>query len=286
MRIGHRTAVAGVVGWPVEHSLSPLIHNAWIQALGIDAVYSPYAVEPEGDDFERFVHDRFRTGCSGLNVTAPFKERALALAEEHEGELYLLDNANVLALMRIEDWDLLCAYNTDQTGLLSALRSTAATQVLAGRRALVLGAGSAARTAAVTLKQASAEVIVANRTFERALRLAQAVGVSAVPWAELENEVPRADILINATSAVHAGQALEVDLSRADIDTTVVELSYRPLTTPLLRQADSLGLRTVDGLAMLIGQARPSFEIFFGVTPPSSDVVDVRALCLAALEAG
>jgi glutamyl-tRNA reductase len=117
----------------------------------------------------------------------------------------LLDNANVLALMRIEDgFALRLQHRSD--GLLSALRSTAATQVLAGRRALVLGAGSAARTAAVTLKQASAEVIVANRTFERALRLAQAVGVSAVPWAELENEVPRADILINATSAVHAAR--------------------------------------------------------------------------------
>jgi len=271
-----------VVGWPIAHSLSPLIHNAWIAVLELDAEYRAYAVEPEGDWFERFVWGEVDAGCVGLNITAPFKERALMMATEHEGNLMALGNANVLA-PRAYSLDL-CAFNTDEAGLLFALAGKPRLS-LAGRRVVVLGAGAAARTAAVTVTSAAAEVIIVNRTFERARSLAETAGAASAPWGDLDGLVSRADILINATSAVHEGQVLDVDLSRADIDLTVVEMSYRPLQTPLLRQAEALGLRTVDGLAMLIGQARPSFEIFFGVAPPPSKVVDVRALCLQALEA-
>jgi shikimate dehydrogenase len=265
--------------------LVPLIHNAWIAALKLDAVYQAHAVEPDANKFEGLVWRLMNAGCVGLNITAPFKERALRVSEDHEGNLRELGNANVLKLQRFADFDLLMAHNTDPAGLLSALAQEQADQGLADRRVLVLGAGAAARTAAVTLTSAAAEVIVVNRTFERARALAQIVGALAAPWDELDDQIARADILINATSAVHQGQALDLDLSRADIDLTVVEMSYRPLQTPLLRQAEALGLRTVDGLAMLIGQARPSFEIFFGVAPPSAEVVDVRAVCIRELEA-
>lgn len=285
MKARGRTKVAGVVGWPVAHSLSPLIHNAWIEALQLDAVYRAYPVEPEADAFEQLVWRLMRAGCAGLNVTAPFKERALTVSQDYEGNLLPLGNANLLKLERFDDFDLLMAYNTDPVGLLYALAREQADRGLADRRVIVLGAGAAARTAAVTLTQASAEVTIVNRTFERACTLADKVGAFAAPWSELGELIPRAEILINATSAVHGGQALEIDLSDADIDLTVVEMSYRPLRTPLLRQAEALGLRTVDGLAMLIGQARPSFEIFFGVTPPPATVVDARALCVQALEA-
>lgn len=274
-----------MVGWPIAHSLSPLIHNAWIEALQLDGVYRAYAVEPEGDAFEKLVWRLLNQGCVGLNITAPFKERAFSMALDRS-HLNALGNANLLMLEEHDVIDVLTAYNTDQMGLMSALLREPADGGLSGRRVIVLGAGAAARTAAVTLADLSAEVVIVNRTLERASALAaDVVGATAAPWSELGRYIPRAEILINATSAVHEGQALELDLSNADIDLTVVEMSYRPLLTPLLRQAESLGLRTVDGLAMLIGQAWPSFEAFFGVAAPPARVVDVRALCIQALDA-
>lgn len=276
---------AAVVGRPITHSLSPLIHGAWIDVLGIGARYE--ALEPKDDDFEGLVCRLLEVeGYSGLNVTAPYKERAYELANDYDGDLFTLRNANVLYAHN-DEYPHLTAMNTDVAGLLDSLSVADPKPTFADRRVLVLGAGATARTAAVTLKLASAEVTIANRTFERAASLARDLGCLAVDWRDLPDMVASADILINATSAVHAGDRLEVDLSPADIDLTVMEMSYRPLWTPLLQQARALGLRTVDGLSMLIGQARPSFEVFFGVAPPTAEVCDVRALCLRALgEAG
>jgi shikimate dehydrogenase len=271
--------VAGLVGAPVRQSLSPLIHNAWIAAAGLDAVYAPFSPAP--GRFEAFVEGVRRAGLSGLNVTLPFKEAALACADQADTAAHACGAANLLlfdADGRIE------ARNTDGVGLLDAFAEQAPTWRPQGARVLVLGAGGAARAAVSALCSAGAEVRVINRTHARAVALVEHLGVGEAAEAKrLPELIADASAIVNATAAglEGAGQ-LEIPLARAQIGAVVMDMVYKPLRTPLLSQAAACGLNTVDGLAMLIGQARPSFKALFGVVPPAQ--VDVRALALAALK--
>lgn len=260
------TIRAGVAGQPIAHSLSPLIHGAWIEAAGLDAVYSPHG-PADAAGFAALI-DRMRDGeIRGLNVTAPFKEQALALADEVGPVARDCGSANLLVF----EGGRLKADSTDGEGLLGALAEQAPTLSLSGAAVVILGAGGAARAAAVALNGAGAEVAVINRTPARAEALAADLGVRAAGPEALEGAV----LIVNALSAPP-----DIDPAGLRDDAVLMDMTYRPLATAFLAAGQARGLTTVDGLAMLIGQARPSFRAIFGHEPPP---VDVRRLCLKAL---
>ncbi|MBF0665199.1 MAG: shikimate dehydrogenase [Brevundimonas sp.] len=261
------TIEAGVAGHPIGHSLSPLIHTAWILAAGLDARYGAFG--PETPERFRALVQRGRSGgLRGLNVTAPYKAPALSLADEVGATAAACGSANLLLF----EAGRVIADSTDGAGLMAALAEQAAGLEVAGQPVVVLGAGGAARAAVAALAAAGAEVAVVNRTPARAEALtAEVGGVVGGPGA-----TAGAALIVNALSVPP-----EIDVGALRPDAVLMDMTYRPLITPFLAAGRARGLTTVDGLAMLIGQARPSFSALFGVEPPG---IDVRALALAALE--
>ena len=282
MRISGTTTVAGVVGAPVRHSLSPLIHNAWIEAAGVDGVY--VALAPTAEHFPKLLDGLCGGALRGLNVTLPFKEAALAAADRASERARRAGAANLLVF---ESDGTISADNTDGEGLLWAFSEQAPNLDITARPVVVLGAGGAARGAVAALLDAGApEVRIVNRTLARAEAIARAVGgpVTVHEWGGLREAMTASSVVINATSLGLAGKdPLAVSFDGLQAGAVVMDMVYRPLRTAFLARAASEGFTTVDGLAMLIGQAAPSFKAFFGQTPPTS--VDVRRLALAALEA-
>lgn len=273
------TVVAGVVGDPVRHSLSPLIHNAWIAAAGLDAVY--VALPSTADRFPKLVEGLRGGTLRGLNVTLPFKEAALAAADHVNPRAAAAGAANLLLF---SPDGAITADNTDGLGLLGAIAVQASGFDPKHAPAVVLGAGGAARGAVAALLDAEApEVRIVNRTRARAEALTQTVGGSPYALDDAAAAFAGAGLIVNATSAGLADQAtLAWPLDAAPAEAVAMDMVYKPLVTPFLAQARDRGLRTVDGLEMLIRQAEPSFEAFFGVAPPAD--VDIRALALKALE--
>jgi len=261
------TLRGGVAGNPIGHSLSPLIHRAWIAAAGIDAAYDPY--EPQDEAAFLALIDIGRAGrLRGLNVTAPYKLAALAAADSVSDTARRAGSANLLVF----EEGRVRADSTDGFGLMAALAEQAPALDLKGRPAVVLGAGGAGRAAAAALSDADADVRIVNRTHDRAEALAAELGVTA---ANAEAALGNAALVVNALSA-----APDIDLSRLPADAVLMDMTYRPLETAFLAAGRARGLTGVDGLAMLIGQARPSFQALFGVAPPA---VDVRSLALEAI---
>ena len=276
-----RTLVAGVAGHPVTHSLSPILHNAWLQAAGIDAVYVAFPVDSHG--FDRFVLGLRGGPVRGLNVTLPFKEAALRLADRASEAAHRAAAANVLTF---EADGQILADNTDGVGLLRAFELQAPSWDVKLGPVAVLGAGGAARGAAASLLLAGApKVWIVNRTLARAEAIAEALGpkVSALPIAHAAGAFRSATAVINATSAgLDGAEGLDLPLEITQDRTVIMDMVYKPLETAFLAQARKLGRTTVDGLEMLIGQARPAYEAFFGAAPPAA--IDVRALALKTLE--
>jgi shikimate dehydrogenase len=277
------TRVAGVLGRPVAHSLSPLIHNAWIDAAGIDSVY--VALSPEADRLQR-LFDACRGGLvAGFNVTLPFKAAALALADTASDRARRAGAAN-LVVFRADGR--IAADNTDGAGLLAAFVAQAAGFSFRGSTVAVLGGGGAARGAVATLLDAGvAKVRLVNRTQARAEAIAEAMGdrVTASDWASRAAALDGAHALINTTSlGLQGGEPLAIDLDALAKDAVVMDMVYRPHPPPLLAAAGAAGHAAVDGLEMLIGQARPSFEALFGRPPPES--VNVRRLALKSMGEG
>lgn len=260
------TLIAGVAGQPIAHSLSPLIHTAWIAAAGLDADYRAFDPADEAG-FRAVVGDGRAGALRGLNVTAPFKAAALALGDEVSETARLCGSANLLVF----EAGRVRADSTDGAGLLAALAEQAPNLSLPDAAVLILGAGGAARAAVAALKGVGAEVGVLNRTPARAEALAADLGVRVATTEALEEAV----LVVNALSV-----APEIDVEALRPDTVLMDMTYRPLLTPFLAAGRARGLTTVDGLAMLIGQARPSFRALFGSEPPP---VDVRRLALEAL---
>jgi shikimate dehydrogenase len=265
--------VGGIAGNPVAHSLSPVIHNAWIAAAGLDAVYAPFAPK-DAAGFDALVAAGRAGLLVGINVTAPFKEQAFTLADQSSETARDSGSANILVFRDGHVY----ADSTDGLGLLLALKDQAPRLALDGAAIVILGAGGAARAAAATLDSARARVRIVNRTRDRAEALAADLGGS-VSVAEGPSAFDGAALVVNALS-VRPG----IDLGALDPATVVMDMTYRPVVTPFLRAARDAGLITVDGLAMLIGQAGPSFQAIFGLAPPD---LDPRPLLLAHLgEAG
>ena len=261
------TVEVGVVGHPVIHSLSPVIHSAWIEAAGVDARYGSYG-PTDADQFAALIDWGRRGGLRGLNVTAPFKALALSLADEVEPTAAACGAANLLVF----EGGKITAYSTDGAGLLAALEEQAPRLSLRDRPAVVLGAGGAARAAVAALTAAGARVGVLNRTPARAEALVSEIGGSVVG----SDALAGAALVVNALSVPPV-----VDVSALRPDAVIMDMTYRPLMTAFLTAGRARGLTVVDGLAMLIGQARPSFRAMFGIDPPD---VDVRPIALRTLE--
>ena len=268
-RITGAAQVAGIAGRPVAHSLSPIIHNAWLAAGGIDGAYVPFA-PADAAGFEALVAAGRAGLIQGLNVTAPFKEQAFALADEATPAARLTASANILTFQdgRVQ------ADSSDGIGLMRGLKDQAPDLKIKGRAVVMLGAGGAARAGAGALVEAGAEVRIVNRSLDRAEALAADLGPSVRVMAA-DGAFEGAALVINALSVQP-----NVDFERIAPDTVVMDMTYKPLWTPFLTAARARGLKTVDGLSMLIGQAAPSFEALFRRPPPP---LDLRTLLLAHL---
>jgi shikimate dehydrogenase len=274
------TVVAGVVGHPVTHTLSPTLHNAWLAAAGLDGVYVPFGVAPAA--FDAFVEGLRSGSVAGINVTLPFKTQALALADQVGERARLAQAANVLVF---QPDGTIFADNTDGLGLLAAFAAQAPGFDPTARPVAILGAGGGARGAAAAFLSAGArDVRIVNRTLAKAEEIARDLGPGVRAYGLDQAAAAFADVgaLINATSVGLSGSAaLDIPIDATPSDAVVMDMVYKPLRTPLLAQAQALGRPTVDGLEMLIGQAVPAFEAFYGQAPPKS--VDVRALAMQAL---
>ncbi|HEY3777347.1 MAG TPA: shikimate dehydrogenase [Rhizomicrobium sp.] len=266
---------AGVIGWPVSHSLSPRLHAFWLREYGIHGAYLPLPVLRE--DFSIALRGLRAAGFAGVNVTLPHKEAAFALGDSSDDDSSAAGAANLLLFRdgRIE------ARNTDVEGLAANLAAEMDTAALQGSSAVVLGAGGAARAAAlVCARLGAADVHVLNRTRQRADRLVAALAPVALAqlnagslddWPALASAT---HLLINATSAGLRGTSSpDVALDALPQDAVICDLVYDPLETPLLARARARGLSCVDGLGMLIHQAQPAFEAFFGVRPVVTEAV-------------
>lgn len=267
--ISGAAVVAGIAGRPVAHSLSPVIHNAWLAAAGLDGAYVPFCPR-DAAGFEALVAAGRAGLIRGLNVTAPFKEQAFVLADGATGAARRVGSANILVFREGR----VTADSADGLGLMRALAEQAPGLDLRGRPVVMLGAGGAARAAVGALVEAGATVRILNRTPERAEALAAELG-PGVEVAEGEGAFAGAALVVNALSVQP-----DLDWRGLTPETVVMDMTYRPVETRLLAEARARGHAVVDGLAMLIGQAGPSFEALFGRPPPS---LDVRPLLLEHL---
>lgn len=268
---------ACLIGWPAAHSRSPLIHHYWLRQLGIEGGYSIEAVPPEG--FAEFVLHLKTHGYVGANVTIPHKERALQLTEPDE-RARAVGAANTLYY----DGDLLRSTNTDIEGFIGNLDASAPGWDRSAH-ALVLGAGGSSRAVVFGLLERGVQrIALANRSIERAQALRDLFGERVVPiaWSDIPAALPGAGLLVNTTSLGMKGQPpLQIDLSALPADAVVSDLVYVPLETDLLAAAKARGLRTADGLGMLLHQAVRGFDLWFGARPHVT--AELRALVEADL---
>jgi len=269
---------AGVVGAPLGHSLSPQLHGRWIAKSRINGAYVPFAVAPER--FETFVEALRGGAVRGVNVTLPFKVRALRLADLPSAAAVDAGSANLL-LFHADGR--VAADNTDGVGLLYAFQNQAPDHDLTASPVVILGAGGAARGAAAALRAHGVRHLrIVNRTASAAHALAETFDAEAFTLEDAQAALADGGTLINTTSAEMAGSpALDLEDIPAPPDMVVMDMLYRPLRTEFLQSARRRGLKTVDGLDMLIGQAAPSFSAFYGVAP-NPDRSD-RDFLLAAL---
>lgn len=271
--ISGRTKVLGVLGYPVEHSLSPAMHNAAIAALGLHFVYIPFSVLP--DNIGPAIRSLITLGIVGVNLTIPHKERVLPYLDDIAPEAQAIGAVNTVH----NDGGRLVGYNTDGEGFARPLEARGF--ALRGRRAVVLGAGGAARSVVFRLAREGAQVVLANRTLERAARLAEdvhaVVGRAAVEWlalddtAGLKESLAGAELLVNTTSVGMSPQAEAMPPIPPDAlhpGLLVYELIYNPVETRLLAAARAAGAQTLNGVQMLVYQGAAAFQIWTGLQPP------------------
>lgn len=273
---------ACVIGWPIEHSRSPLIHGYWLKKYGINGSYDKQAVRPE--EFEQFVRGLEARGYAGANVTVPHKEAAFRVADELDDAARAAGAVNTLWL----DSGRIYGTNTDTYGFLANLDERAPGWDSASGCAAVLGAGGAARGVVKGLiDRGYGEIRLANRTRARAGDIAARFGsrVRVFDWRQRSVMLTGCTLLVNtSTLGMQGAPPLEINLGALAPHAIVNDIVYVPLETSLLAQARKLGHRPVDGLGMLLHQAVPGFERWFGVRPEVT--AELRALIMAALKTG
>ncbi len=271
-----RARVAGVMGWPVAHSLSPRLHGYWLERYGIDGAYVPLPVAPE--HFRDALSALAHMGFVGVNVTVPHKEAALAAVDRADDAARRIGAINMVSFAPDGATD---GHNTDIFGFVEHLRASQPAWRAAGRTAVVLGAGGAARAVVAALADGGiGEIRLVNRTQARAEALARDLSgpVVCVGWDDRSRALAGAELLVNTTVLGMQGKdPLELDLAALPPTAIVYDIVYAPLKTLLLAAAAARGNPTVDGLGMLLHQARPAFAAWFGhqpeVTPALRDFV-------------
>ncbi len=261
-----RIPLAAVIGSPIAHSRSPKLHNYWLSSYGIRGHYVPMEVAP--DDLERVIRTMPSMGFVGCNVTIPYKELVMSYADQITDRATLIGAANTLIFRR--DGRIM-ADNTDGYGFIENLRQGAPTWKASDGNAVLLGAGGAARAVVAALADAGvSEIMITNRTRVRAEKLKDDFGkrVTVVDWVQAGNILEEAALVVNTTSLGMKGKPeMRVPLDGLQKGTVVTDLVYEPLQTRLIREAEDAGCITVDGLGMLLHQAVPCFERWFGTRP-------------------
>lgn len=261
-----KTRKAGVMGWPVDHSRSPALHGFWLKTYGIDGTYERIPVRPE--DLEKALRSLPERGFAGCNLTLPHKEAAVAIVDEVSPEGRRIGAVNTIF---VTPDGRLKATNTDAYGFITSLRTGAPAYQPTSGTAVVLGAGGAARAVCVALLDAGVpEVRLINRTPARAEQLALDMGgaLAVSTWADRNAALKNAALLVNTTTQGMKGQPpLDIDLAALPQEAVVTDIVYVPLETPLLAAARARGNTVVDGLGMLLYQAQPGFEGWFGKHP-------------------
>ena len=264
--------LAAVIGSPIAHSKSPTLHGTWLRDLGIKGHYIP--IDLASDDFETQVRAMYKMGFRGANVTIPYKQRALEMADEVSETARRIGAANTLTFSADGK---IHADNTDAYGFYENIRASVPDWNAASGPALVLGAGGAARAIISALIDAHTPVIyLANRTKSRAEDLANRFGetVKVIEWDNKSTVVPDCATIVNTTSLGMNGNAdVDIDLSAIKPTTVVNDIVYVPLETGLLRQARENGAIAVDGLGMLLHQAVPGFERWFDQKPEATETL-------------
>ena len=265
-----KTKVCGIIGDPIEHTMSPAMHNAAFRALGLDYAYLPFRVRPE--ELKNAMAGLKALGIAGLNVTIPHKVAVIPLLDEMDPLAGKMGAVNTI----VNEDGKLTGYNTDAPGFLQALKSNGVEPN--GKKMVILGAGGAAKGICFILAEAGASLVILNRTVSRAEELAAQMGkfynedikAMALNEANLKEALDGADVLVNTTSV---GIKPDVDLTPVPAgllkpDTTVFDIVYNPLETKLLREAKAAGARTIDGLDMLVWQGALAFEMWIGKGAP------------------
>jgi shikimate dehydrogenase len=268
--ISGRAKLAGVMGWPVGHSLSPVLHGYWLATLGVDGAYVPLAVRPE--DFSGALRMLPKLGFAGANVTIPHKQAATHAVDELDDVARRIGAVNTVV---VRPDGALKGFNTDAFGFIENIRWRHPAWNAAAGPALVIGAGGAARAVVVALLDAGVPAIrLVNRTRERAATLAFSLGgaIEVRDWETRALALEDTALVVNTTSLGMTGQPpLELDLRHLPRDSAVCDIVYVPLETELLKAAKSAGHPTIDGIGMLLHQARPGFAAWFGLEPTVDD---------------
>lgn len=275
-----KTLTAGVIGWPIGHSRSPRLHGYWLDHYKIDGAYLPLPVRPE--EFETAVKGLAAAGFRGVNVTVPHKEAALRICDQVEPFAAKIGAVNTLVF----DEGRISGSNTDAFGFLENLRSSPTGYKPDAGPAMVIGAGGAGRgIVAALLNDGVSEVRITNRTQSRAEQVAGELAgrfqgkIGIIPWGQRADALTDIALLVNSSSLGMTGQPdLELNLDKLSPNALVNDIVYTPLETPLLANARQRGNQTVDGLGMLLHQARPGFHAWFGVNPDVTDSLRDRML--------
>ena len=272
--------LAGVMGWPVAHTRSPAIHNHWIAQYSLKGAYVQLPVQPQ--NLEAAIRGLPALGFAGCNITVPHKVNAMQLMDTLHPAARRVAAINPVVVQA--DGSLL-GMNNDGYGYIQSLRDAQPDWRGDAGPALVMGAGGAARAIVVALlDEGVPEVRLCNRTQEKAQALKDAFGdrVTVVPWADRNSAMAGVRLLVNTTTqGMHGQPALDVALDDLPAEALVSDAIYIPLETPLLAAARQRGHQTVNGLGMLLNQARPAFEAWFGVRPEITE--ELRALMSAGL---
>jgi shikimate dehydrogenase len=274
----HDFGIAGLLGWPVAHSRSPIIHNHWLQRHGIPGRYVLFPVPPE--NLAAALRGMSALSLRGCNVTTPHKQAVMPFIQQIDPLAQRIGAINTIV---VEKDGSLTGFNNDGNGFVQSLRDARPGWRPDVGPLVVVGAGGAARAVVASLAdQGAREIRLVNRTFERAQALAAEYGppVTAYPWEQRAEILAGAALVANSTNQGMAGKpALDLDLSRLPTDAIVGDLIYTPPETPLLAAARIRGNLTVNGLGLLLNQARPAFNAWFGTMP------EITPELLAAIEA-
>ena len=267
-----KAPVAAVIGHPVNHSRSPRMHNYWLGQFGLEGYYIPLDIDPK--KFERSIRNLPELGFVGANITIPYKEKVLKIADKISDRAALVGAANTLTFLQNGG---IYADNTDGYGFLQNIKSKYKDWSASEGMSVVFGAGGASRAIlGALIEDGASDIILTNRTRSRADQLRSDFGanIKVVEWMKIQNYLSDASTIINTTSLGMVGKTdLPIPLNTLKKNTLVTDIVYTPIETHLLATATKMGCRTVDGLGMLIHQAIPGFERWFGIRPGDSQAL-------------